>query len=315
LSRLPCRFRSASFEPSMRRTVALALLAAASLAGTASDAAERPPYNRRTGLVEPGLAGLRKAAERGDRAEMGRWAERIGPARLARALTEPDRDVVLAVLDSLPTLAARLLLADAVLPLCHSSDAEIAGRAIGALGALLAEADPARLLEWDVPGESSRRACQSLAGIAEREAAAVELRLAALQALGDAGAVCAHPINLPALLRSPSAEIRRAALLALRPRDDAALAALRAGERDADPLVAAAAGAALCRARLTPGRTATGAPAERPLREIALAAGTPIEDAAEMVPCLTGSGDAADARAAEELAGRMPALKIAKHGR
>jgi hypothetical protein len=80
-----------------------------------ASAADRPSYNRRTGLLEVPLQGLRKAAERGDRAELGRWAARIGVARLGKALADPDRSLALAALDSVPYLPDRLLLLDAVL--------------------------------------------------------------------------------------------------------------------------------------------------------------------------------------------------------
>jgi len=80
----------------MKHNAAAWVLAVALLFIAPAAAAERPSYNRRTGLLEVPLQGLRKAAERGDRAELGRWAARIGVARLAKALADPDRSLALA---------------------------------------------------------------------------------------------------------------------------------------------------------------------------------------------------------------------------
>jgi hypothetical protein len=113
----------------MKHNVAAWVLALSLPFITASAAAERPSYDRRTGLLEVPLLGLRKAAERGDRAELGRWAARIGVARLAKALADPDRSLALAALDSVPYLPDRLLLLDPVLARCDSADAQLGERA------------------------------------------------------------------------------------------------------------------------------------------------------------------------------------------
>jgi hypothetical protein len=284
-------------------TLALSLL----LTGT-SHAADKVTYNRRTGLMEPSLTSLRRAADRGDRADLGRWAERIGPARLARALGETDRDLILAVLDGVATLPNRLLLVEAVLPLCDSPDATISERATRAVGQLLNDADPARLQEWEVPNDLVHQSCQMMAQMAER-GPSLDVRLAALQSLNDGAALCPGKIDLSGLLRDESPEIRRAALLTMRPREATALAAVRRAERDADPSVAAAAGASLCRAHGTGTRPAD----ERPLRELLSAAGTPAEDAAEMMTCLATSTDPADRKALQDLASSpSPLRELAK---
>ena len=223
-------------------------------------AAERPSYNRRTGLLEVPLLGLRKAAERGDRAEMGRWAARIGVARLAKALADPDRSLALAALDSVPFLPDRLLLLEAVLAQCGSADAQLGERALRTLGALLGDADPGLFHAWEVPDEVAQRACRVLArAVAWATAAAlaaaaggvdraIEVRLAALQSLADANALCAGRNDLSALMHDASPDIRRAAILVLPP--NRALSALREAIKDADPGVVAAAGVALCRQQL-----------------------------------------------------------------
>ena len=142
----------------MRSTV-LAYAMSGLLATTAA-AAERPVTNRHTGLIEAPLAGLRRAAEHTDRAELSRWAARIGAARLARALADPDRGLVLAVLDSLPHLSDRLLLLEPILACCESADPGLSERALRTLGTILSEADPTMLEIWEVPPETIDRACR-----------------------------------------------------------------------------------------------------------------------------------------------------------
>jgi hypothetical protein len=263
-------------------------------------AAERPSYNRRTGLLEVPLLGLRKAAERGDRAEMGRWAARIGVARLAKALADPDRSLALAALDSVPFLPDRLLLLEAVLAQCGSADAQLGERALRTLGALLGDADPGLFHAWEVPDEVAQRACRVLAAAAGGVDRAIEVRLAALQSLADANALCAGRNDLSALMHDASPDIRRAAILVLPP--NRALSALREAIKDADPGVVAAAGVALCRQQLASRAKPMPPPVPaRPLRELVLAPSTPAEDAAEMLACLADSTAPADAKAMEEL--------------
>jgi hypothetical protein len=295
-----------------------AVCALASLLFIAPSAtAERPSYNRRTGLLEVSLLGLRKAAERGDRAEMGRWAARIGVARLAKALADPDRSLVLAALDSVLYLPDRLLLLDAVLAQCDSSDTRVDERALQTLGALLGDADAALLDAWDVPDEIAGRACRVLSVAAGRTDRSNNVRLAALQSLADANALCAGRNDLSALTHDPSPDVRRAAVLVL-PSDGAlSLSALREASKDADPGVAAAAGAALCRQQLAPHAKPTPPSAPvRPWREIVLAPGTPAEDAAEILSCLADSTDPTDVKTIEELRSKgSPLLRdLAKPG-
>jgi hypothetical protein len=264
--------------------------------------AERPSYNRRTGLLEVPLWGLRKAAERGDRAELGRWAARIGVARLGNALADPDRSLALAALDSVPFLPDRLLLLDAVLARCDSADAQLGERALRTIGALLGDADPGLLDAWEVPAEVAQRACRVLTAAAGGAERAIEVRLAALQSLADASVLCAGRNDFSALMHDASPDIRRAAILVLPPNGARTLSALREASKDADPGVVAATGVALCRQQLSPRAKTTPPPSPaRPLRELVLAPGTPAEDAAEMLACLADSIDPTDAKAMEEL--------------
>ena len=282
----------------MRRNPAACALAVSLLFIVPAAAADRPAYNRRTGLLEVPMLGLRKAAERGDRAELGRWAARIGVARLARALADSDRDLALAALDSVPYLPDRLLMLDAVLAQCASADAQLGERALRTVGVLLGGADPGLLGAWEVPDEVAQRACRVLAAAAGRKEGPIDLRLAALQSLADAAAVCSSRNDLLALMIDVSPDIRRAAALVLPPNGARTLSALREASKDANPAVVAAAGVALCRQQLAP--RATPSPA-RPWGELVLAPSTPAEDAAEMLSCLANSTDPTDAKAMEEL--------------
>ena len=289
----------------MKHNAAAWVLGLSLLSVAPNVAADRPSYNRRTGLLEVPLLGLRKAAERGDRAELGRWAARIGAARLAKALADPDRGLALAVLDSVVYLPERLLLLDGVLAQCDSTDAQLGERALRTTGALLGDADASLLETWEVPDEVTGRACRVLAAVAAREDRTIDVRLAALQGLADANAICAGRNDIMALLRDRSADIRRAAVLVLPPNGAHTSPALRETGKDANPGVVAATGVALCRQQLAARAQPTppSAPA-RPWRELVLAPSTPAEDAAEMLPCLAGSSDPTDARAIEELRGR-----------
>ena len=281
----------------MRSTV-LAYAMSGLLATTAA-AAERPVTNRHTGLIEAPLAGLRRAAEHTDRAELSRWAARIGAARLARALADPDRGLVLAVLDSLPHLSDRLLLLEPILACCESADPGLSERALRTLGTILSEADPTMLEIWEVPPETIDRACRLLVSTASRAEENMGLRMAALQSLADAHALCAGRQQISRLMRDPSPEIRRAAILLASAAD---VPSLHEASHDPSPAVASAAAATLCRLRLSPVAHPAG-PAPRPMRELAVLPETPLEDRAEMLVCLAESKDPADAEAVQ-IAGR-----------
>ena len=275
----------------------LTLACSAQLAFMASaHAGDRATVNRRTGLIEPPLSDLRKAAERGDRAELARVTTRLGPARVAKALQDPDRRTVMAGLDAVPMLTSAILLLDDLLPLIASTDENVRARAVRAASALMATNDGARFEEWEVAEETTRATCQALAVVAANESESLPTRLLAIQGLLDAPAPCAPARRPTELLAAREPEIRRAAVLGLLP-DSVPIGALVAATQDRDGRVAAAAGARLCerRAKNQP------LPAERPLRQLALAEGASPEDVMEMLPCLATSADPADRSAIAEL--------------
>jgi hypothetical protein len=281
----------------MKRTLLASTLAAWALFQPApTHAADRAAINRRTGLFELPASDLRKAAERGDRAELARAAGRLGPARLAKALADPDRRTVLAALEGVSLVPSGILLLDPIAPLCSSTDRAIREYAIRALSALLATNDAERLAEWEVPAESTRAACQALAATAADEKGESALRLSALQGLADSGATCAPGFDPTKILSSRDPELRRAAVLAL-PASPETNNALLAAAKDGDVRVAAAAGARLC-ARQAKDRALKTHP---PLSQLALAEGAAVEDVIEMLPCLASSKDPADGKALETL--------------
>ena len=272
-----------------------ALFVAASLALTASArAADRATVNRRTGLYELPMTDLRKAAERGDRAELARVVARLGPARMAKALQDPDRRTVLAALEGAALLDSGILLLENISPLLASTDEGVRARAVGAAAALLTANDAAGFADWEVAGETTQATCQALALLAANEAEPLPTRLLAVQGIADAPEMCATARKAAPLLASREPEIRRAAVVGLLP---SSVETLVAAARDRDPGVAAAAGARLCEQR---GKKQP-LPAAFPLRQLALAQGAPPEDVIAMLPCLAASADPADRKAIEDL--------------
>jgi hypothetical protein len=206
-------------------------------------------------------------------------------------------------------LPERLLLLDGVLAQCDSTDAQLGEQALRTAGALLGDADASLLETWEVPVEVTGRACRILAAVAAREDRAIEVRLAALQGLADANAICAGRNDIMALVHDRSADIRRAAVLALPPNGARTSPVLREASKDANPGVVAATGVALCRQQqASRAKPAPPSAPARPWRELVLAPSTPAEDAAEMLPCLVDSGDPTDAKAIEELRGKRSPL-------
>jgi hypothetical protein len=301
---------------SPRMRALLQLVVALALAGAKTD---RPAFNRHTGLYEPPFSELERAVGSADRADIARWAARIGPARLAEALRASERGRVVAALEGTSALPGSVRLLDAVTPLVLAGDPAVSERAVRTLAQMLDASEPRRLEEWDVPADAVARGCRALADIAGRALATVELRLAAIDALADATLLC-RPAPL-ALLSDGAPAIRRAVLLAQRARDEIPAASLRQAMSDPDPAVVSAAAVAWCRHRLVASPAPRGADSPRlpaapaggptpPLREVTAAEATPVEDAVELLPCLAASTESADRQALEQLRkSRSPVLK------
>jgi hypothetical protein len=291
----------------MRRTLSIfAFLGLVQLAFGAL-AAERATINRRTGLFEPPVSDLRKAAERGDRAELSRAATRLGPARLARLLADPDRRTVLAALEAAPLVNGGVVLLDPMLPLFASPDEGVRARVVTAIAALFAQVDPGRLADYEVAPETVLATCQALAGVATTETEKLSARLSAIQGLVDAGGACPNQRKVDVLLASREPEIRRAAVLAL-PEGGEAMAPLLAASKDRDGRVAGAAAARLC-------KHGTKRAALPPLLDLVVAETALTEDVLDLLPCLVGSSDPADQKALAKLAetGRPPIREAIAH--
>lgn len=292
----------------MRPSSTPLLLAAAVALVVPAFAADRPSFNRHTGLYEPPLAELTRAVEQGDRSEIARWAARIGPARLASALRGPDRLSMAAALEAVPLLPGSVRLLESVTTLVGSSDAGFAEKAARALGQMLDGSEPRWWEDWDVPADSITRACRALDEAAQSPSGAQPVRLAALDALAEASGSCAPPALGP-LVADAVPAVRRAALLAMRPRDELSASDLQRALADSDPTVISAAAVCWCRRRLAhPTSTSAVNP---PLRALVAAESTPVEDALELIPCLATSKDPSDRQALDQLrrSSKVPLLK------
>jgi hypothetical protein len=270
------------------------------LHATEANAAERRHVDARTGMLEVPIEELMAAIRRKDRSEMSRVAEHIGPARLSQALRRSDAPAVTAALTGIAILPGGTRLIGPVTELMVIADAPIAAAAAHTLGDLLAPVTTADLDDWEVPPDVVDAACVVLRGAATAAITPTTVRLAALDALGDASQICAPPPELIALLRDPAPAIRRAVALVLRPQQRLATAGFAAGTRDIDKGVATASVAALCELLSVPGSAGRGGAREpaweqtkQAARRMAVASDTPAEDAVQMLDCLdpTTAGD------------------------
>jgi len=276
----------------MRRTVSLVVLGSSLAFAMAASAADKASINRRTGLYEPPPSDLRKAVERGDRAEIARAATRLGPSRLARMLADPDRKTVLAALEAAPLLDAGVLVLDAIRPLVASSDEGVRAHAVAATAALLSQADLGRLAEYEVTGETFVASCQALAGAAASDIEPIGTRLSAIQGVVDGGPACASQLRLDLLLASREPELRRAVVLAAPEGDARTPPSLLAASKDSDRRVAGAAAVRMCKSKQAP---------LPPLRDLVLAEAALVEDVVELLPCLAASADPQDQKALVDL--------------
>jgi hypothetical protein len=268
--------------------------------------------NERTGKLVPAFSELVKARKHGDRSALGRLADRIGPARLAEAITGADEQVAEAALAAAPLARGGILLVGAIADQLRASDPARATTAAAALGALLDGAVPTALEDWDVPPDLVARACDGLRTLAARKEAPLPARLAALDALQEVAPSCGADTDLASLTHDPAGEIRRAAVLVVAAGRGRA-AVLPGAIADGDGSVSAAATAADCRVE---GRSGPGGKEKAPApsaiaaaRAMATAPSTPAADAVEMLDCLAAAKTPAD-RALLDALGRGPASPL-----
>jgi len=258
--------------------------------------AEHRHVDLRTGKLEVPVDELMAALRRKDRTEVGRVAEQVGAARLAQALRRSDAPGVLAALAGIAALPGRVRLIGPVTELLVTADAPLASAAAHTLGEILGSAaSPGELDVWEIPGDLVESACVVLRGAATAPQNATTLRLAALDALGDAGEVCASTPGLIALLRDPTGAVRRATALVLRPKQVLATGGFASGIRDIDKAVASASVATVCElSAILAGSAAPKGGAREPIweltrkeaRRLVVATDTPVEDSVQMLDCL-----------------------------
>jgi hypothetical protein len=272
-------------------------------AATSPRGATRPSFDPHTALLEASVANLTAASARGDRADVARWADRLGAARLTTLLQRRDRPTVLAALDGTRSLEGNVRLLPWVTRLIGDDDPQVAERAIQTVGELLRADQLNKLLEWEVAAVEVGAACAALARAADQSSAPPSLRQRALESLAEGYAFCRVNIPTATLSAEITPEIRRAAVLA--PQIVRVRTVDQIGEMTADRAsqVAAAAGAIWCRHRFEPLRKqGLNDEARRRfarMRTLVLSPTITAEDAAEMLPCLSLSKDAEDRKAFE----------------
>ena len=291
--------------------VAVATLAVLAFGSSTAEAAAKGSRrsNARTGRLSPALAELVKASKRGDRAALGRVADRIGPARLGDAIASSQAGVGEAALAAAPLMRGGALLVGAIAVQLWASDP---GRAIGAataLGTLLDGAVPTELEEWEVPPDVIAQACWGLKGVAANTKATIAVRLAAIDAMAMSTATCGPLGDVTPLLRDGSPAIRRAAAL-VTPAGDRRAPLLREAIADRDLSVSAAATAAACRIESRVDRAGRTEPPDSvalaAARAQATAPATSPEDAVEMLDCLAAGREPADRALLDQLQRRPP---------
>jgi hypothetical protein len=263
-----------------------------------AQAAEHRRVDPRTGLLEVPVDELVVAVRHKDRAEIGRVAERLGPARLAQALRRPDASTVNAAMVGLLAIPGRARLLSALTDLVAGGDPGFTATALHAMGEILAPLTVSDLDDWEIPPDVVHAACAAMRTTLAVPANSTVNRLAAIDAMADASAACATvvpPPELAALLQDPTPAIRRAAALMLRPQQRLATGGFASGIRDIDKSVMGASVAALCELiAVRGGPAAVPASAREPIweqtrqtaRRIINAPDTSADDAVQMLDCL-----------------------------
>ncbi|MFL5307891.1 MAG: hypothetical protein ACJ8F1_21910 [Polyangia bacterium] len=277
------------------KVLVLAALGAAFALGQRPATARAHRADARTGKLVPAMAELVKARKRGDRTALGRVGDRIGPARLAVAISGADGRVADAAMTAAPETRAGVLLIGTIADQVGGPDAR-ARSAAEALGRLLDGSRPTALEQWEVPPDDIARACAALHGLAGRAGAPLETRLQAIDASLAAAPTCGVPRDAALWSRDSSPEIRRAAVLLAAAGTERA-AVLRQAIGDGDQRVSAAAVAADCRVegRNAGGRESAPDPqAVAAARSLVAARTTAAADAVEMLDCLAAAATPAD---------------------
>lgn len=244
-------------------------------------------------MLEVPVDELTAAVRRRDEVETARVAERMGPSGLTEALRRSEGPALLAALAGVSSLRGGVRLLGTVTELLGTVDSGALAPVIRTIGDLLATTSPPELDEWEVPPDVVSGACVTLRSHALETHHPTPVRVAALDALGDAVHVCTATAELVALLRDPSPAVRRAAALVVRPTERLATGGFPVGLRDVDRSVAAASAASMCELFSLPvmagrggGREPIWDNARDSARRLVLLPETPAEDAVQMLDCL-----------------------------
>lgn len=244
------------------------------------------PTDAATGRLLISWDRVAEALDRKDVGEAQRLAGLMAPRQWQTALTPGATDprnaaAALALLPSMIGAHAWLPHVGLFILNAQPAGADLARQAMRVAADLLDVQDPAALHTWEVAEGTVVDVCAALRWVAGEKARPLPLRLAALQALGRARAICPPPA--PALAADPVPEVRRAAM-ALLPTVQPTRTVLLARMEDDAPAVAAAAAARLCR------EEAAGAPDELALRLARqLATEVAPEDGVDLLECLARS--------------------------
>jgi hypothetical protein len=287
----------------------------------------RPNFDGRTGLAEPAMTALIAASNKGDRNEVIRYAERIGVARVASILSavsitaaekdgsvkdkdRADRAQVIAALDAARVMDGGVRLLAPVARLVLDDDSRVAERAARAVGELLRADRLDKLIEWEVASEDVFAACAALARTARHDGSATPLRIAAIEALGEAHVFCRGDLKLGSVTTDTGPDVRRAALLAPQITQGESVDSIGGLIDDPVPLVAGAAATVWCRHQYDALKKGglNGETEKRRLfkiRMMLMADVAPPEDASEILPCLSLSKDPEDVKTVEMVRARL----------
>lgn len=266
------------------------------------------PTDRSTGRLLGSWEHVQLALKRGDLGEAQRLSTGLSAGQWEAVLTPgaPDYlETALALLPAQDGAVGWLPLLSRWILISEPTQEERVVRVFRAVGALLDGRTPADLHEWDVPVATTRDVCRGLAWVAATVTRALDVRVAALAALGTAKRTCGPA---PAdFLADPSPEIRRAAA-ALVGTDPATITALTARLSDDSPEVASMVGARLCRS------LGASLPSPELLQTARKFASQPVanEDAVDLLDCLAMSPADSSTLHALSLRGPKPIQARAK---
>ena len=264
----------------------------------------------------PSNAALVEAARARDDVELERLARRLGPSRLARLARGGRRAERLAALRALPLVDGAWAEIGELATLLGDPDGELAEAVARALGRIADGLSAETIYAEEIPSDVPLAAARALFAVAARGELRPPLRASSVRAatalwrLGTPGSSIESALT--PLLSDEAAAVRRAAVDGLDARVSTKL--LEAALGDADPSVAAAAGAALCASEpqeALPGvAKALDEPSRERVRALAGDERLAASDRLDLIPCLRAFGSADDKKLLDKMArSRIDAIK------